>query len=190
MAATPQVPAQGEARQRRRRRAAVAAQLLALAPDSAGSLDWDSLERAPGWLALPGDELTALIHRVGALVAAPQLRLWIDGARLDAARSAVGAAFLQSLLARRDNTLLPRDVTPCPRIEVAEQVAPALHGAGAAVLLAATPTAALRKLLSAAWAAAPAAMATELAQSQIAQAQALAAEGKPQPQPPVTKEHR
>jgi hypothetical protein len=83
--------------------------------------------------------------RVGAVVSAPGMRLWIDAARLAAARGAVGDAFLRRLLAQPDLAGLPS----LPRVASPAGVIPALQAAGAAVLLATLPSA-LRGVASAA----------------------------------------
>ncbi len=160
--------ASDDARERRRQRAAVAQRLRQRAPDAVGTLDWDALDAAPGWLALPEDQLTRFECQVGALLCAPSLRLWIDGARLNAARGAVGAPFLQALRALPSSQILPGNVAPSPRIDHAEQVAPALRAAGASVLLASMLPGPLRLVVGAALApATPAPMAGPLAQSLI-----------------------
>ncbi len=158
-----------DARERRRQRAALAQRLRQRAPDAVGTLDWDALDAAPAWLALPEDELTRFECQVGALLCAPLLRLWIDGARLNAARSAVGAPFLQALRALPSTQILPGNVAPSPRIDHAEQVAPLLRAAGASVLLASMLPGPLRLVVGTALApATPAQMAGPLAQSLIA----------------------
>jgi hypothetical protein len=158
-----------DARERRRQRAAIAQRLRQRAPDAVGTLDWDALDAAPTWLALAEDELIRFECQVGALLCAPLLRLWIDGARLNAARSAVGATFLQALRALPSTQILPGNVAPSPRIDHAEQVAPALRAAGASVLLASMLPGPLRLVVGAALApATPAQMAGPLAQSLIA----------------------
>jgi len=163
-----------DARERRRRRAAIAQRLRQRASEAVGTLDWDALDDAPAWLALPEDELTRFECQVGALLCAPLLRLWIDGARLNAARSAVGAPFLQALRALPSAQILPGNVAPSPRIDHAEQVAPQLRAAGVSVLLASMPPGPLRLVVGSALApATPAQMAGPLAQSLIARVQTL-----------------
>jgi len=87
------------ARERHRRRGAIAARLLDAAPDAAAALDWDALDRGPAWLAAPDTDLALEQRRIGAALNAAAIRLWIDRRRLAAARSAVGDAFLRALLA-------------------------------------------------------------------------------------------
>ncbi len=169
----------------RRRRAAVAERLIARAPDTVKDVDWDALDRAPAWLALPDAQLLELQRQVGALVHAPQMRLWIDGARLAAARAAIGDSLLQSLLAQREAPL-PRDVLPLPRIDAASQVAAKLQAVGAAVLLASIPSGALRHAVATVLGQAGApALACELAQSLVARAQSLAPDAR-RPTPDVS----
>jgi hypothetical protein len=129
--------------ERRARRAALAMLAIEHAPALAPTLDWDTLDAAPAWLAQPTASFDELARRAGAVLCAPAMRLWIDSARLAAARAAVGDVFLRALLARPDVPALPRG----PRIDTAADVAAALPSAGAAVLLAALP-AALRGVAS------------------------------------------
>jgi hypothetical protein len=167
-----------DSRTRRQQRAAVAQRLRTQAPDAVATLDWDALDDAPGWLALPDAELARFECQVGAMLYAPALRLWIDGARLNAARAALGAPFLQALRALPSTQVLPNNVAPCPRIDSAEQVAPLLRGAGASVLLASMLPGPLRLVVGAALApATPAPMAGPLAHSLIARAITLASGG-------------
>ena len=91
-----------EVRERRRRRAAIAARLLASGADAMSAIDWEMLETAPPWLALPDAKLATLQRQIGALIYAPEIRLWIDGPRLKAARTTLGDTFMQTLLAQRD----------------------------------------------------------------------------------------
>jgi len=161
---------------RRRQRARLAEQLIARAPHAIHALDWDALDAAPEWMAWSAAPLEALQLQVGALVLAPDIRLWIDAPRLSAAERALGSPLLHALLALPDGEMLPRDVTPAPRIERAEQVAPSLRACGAGVLLAAVPAGALRQaatlLLTPTR---PSPMAGALARSLVARAAQLAA---------------
>lgn len=166
-------PATTDAAMRRHRRAAVARRLLAAAPDAAGSLDWDTLDTAPTWIALSDTELMVLARQVGAVLCAASVRLWIDGARLGAARTALGGPFLQALLALPDAQVLPRNVAPCPRIDSAEQVAPVLRTSGLGVLLASLPSGPLRRAASALLGSTASAMAPALAQALVSRAQTL-----------------
>ena len=59
----------------RLRRAGVAQRLLASAPQAAAALDWDTLARAPAWLALPEDDFATFQCRVGAVLCSGALRL-------------------------------------------------------------------------------------------------------------------
>ena len=158
-----------DARQHRHQRAAIAQRLRQRAPEAVATLDWDALDGAPTWLALSDDELTRFECQVGALLCAPALRLWIDGARVNAVRAAIGAPFLQALRALPSTQILPSNVAPSPRIDSAEQVAPQLRSAGGSVLLASMPPGPLRLVVGSALApATPAQMAGPLAQSLIA----------------------
>jgi hypothetical protein len=163
-----------EGHARRRQRAAIARRLRQRAPEAVSTLDWDALDAAPTWLALPEDELNRFECQVGAMLCAPSLRLWIDGARLNAARTAVGAPFLQALRALPSTQILPHNVAPSPRIDNAEQVAPMLRAAGASVLLASMLPGPLRLVVGTALApATPAQMAGPLAQSLLARVMTL-----------------
>src|SRR5262245_45979411 len=171
-----------DVRERRRRRAGVAARLLASGADAISAIDWDMLDKAPAWLALPEADLATLQRQVGALVYASQMRLWIDGARLGAARVAIGEAFMQALLGQRDLVAFPPDSIALPRIEHASKVPTNLQIVGAAVLLASMPQGSMRRVVTAAMApTAPAAMAAEMAQSLVSRAQALAAQSSASP---------
>ncbi len=178
----PMVP--NEARERRRRRAAIAARLLAGGADAVCTVDWDTLSAAPAWLAMTEDKRATLQRQIGALLYAPEIRLWIDGARLGAARVALGESFLQALLAQRDLLSFPNDSVARPRIDLAEQVPAHLQLVGTAVLLASLPAGPLQHAVGAALgstAAAP--IAVEMARSLVARAQALAAHGRSTPRP-------
>ncbi|HSW24123.1 MAG TPA: hypothetical protein VLJ62_15275 [Burkholderiaceae bacterium] len=167
--------ASADGRTKRQLRAVVAQRLRSRAADAVASLDWDALDAAPGWLALPDAELQRFEAQVGAILCAPMLKLWIDGPRLSAARAALGAGFLQALRALPSTQILPSNVAPCPRIDSAEQVAAQLRSTGASVLLASMQPGPLRLVVAAAMApATPAAMVAPLAQSLIAQAITLA----------------
>jgi hypothetical protein len=163
---------------RRRQRAAVAEQLIARAPHAVDSIDWDTLDGAPEWMAWEASRLEALQQQVGALVLAPELRLWIDAPRLGAALRALGAPVLRALLALPDGEMLPRDVTPAPRIERADQVAPSLRTCGASVLLASLPSGELRQAAALLLAPTrPSPMAGALARSLVVRAMQIA--GRP-----------
>lgn len=165
---------------RRRQRAAVAEQLIARAPHAVDAIDWDTLDGAPEWMAWGAEPLAALQHQVGALVLAPEMRLWIDAPRLAAATRVLGAPLLQALLALPDGEMLPRDVTPAPRIERADHVAPSLRACGASVLLASLSGGELRQaaalLLTPTR---PSPMAGALARSLVVRAMQLAAQLAP-----------
>jgi len=159
----------------RQRRAAIAARLLAASPAAAAALDWDLLDAAPDWLAWPEAVVTRLQQRVGACAQAASLRLWIDAPRLAAARDAVGAAYLDALLAL-PAPALPSAVDAGAAIDSAARVAPVLRATGASVLLAALPHGALRRAVEALTAPVHASdMAVPLAESLLAHALALAA---------------
>jgi hypothetical protein len=171
-----------DVRERRRRRAVVAARLLASGADAISAIDWDMLDKAPAWLALPEADLATLQRQVGALAYASEMRLWIDGARLGAARAALSEAFMQALLGQRDLVAFPPDALALPRIDHASKVPTNLQIVGAAVLLASMPQGSMRRVVTAAMApTAPAPMAAEIAQSLVNRAQALAAQSSASP---------
>lgn len=159
----------------RRRRAAVARHLQAGAPAIAVRLDWNALDAAPGWLTLPEADLSRLARRIGAVRVAPSLRLWIDASRVAAAKDAIGAQFLQSLLALPEARMpLPRDMAKEAEIDSADQVAPMLHATGLAALLASLPAGDLRDAATVTWAPAkPAAMSDLLARMLVSRVRAL-----------------
>jgi len=181
----PRDEATGDAGSRRRHRATIARRLLAAAPHAAAGLDWDTLDAAPAWLALGDAELMVLARQVGAVLCASSIRLWIDGARIGAARTALGASFLQALQTLPDTQVLPRNVAPCPRIDSAEQVAPMLRTSGVGVLLASLPGGPLRRAAVATLGSTASAMAPALAQALVARAQSLTARTPPRTPGPV-----
>jgi hypothetical protein len=127
----------------RRRRAAIAEQLLLAAPDAAADIEWDVLDRAPAWLALDATASDRLQCRVGALLCGAELRLWIDRPRVAAARAAVGERFWKALLAQAP---LPAALPPTPaRLGEDAPVPRQLQSLGAAVLLATLEAPALRR---------------------------------------------
>ena len=156
----------------RRHRTMVAARLIHQAPRLAATLDWDTLDNTPTWLSLPDDELTALQCRIGALLYSRAMRLWIDGARLGAARAVLGEPFLHGLLTQPDAAAVPAGAMKLPRIETALQVGPLLRATGASVLLASLPAGPLQGAAAALLAPAVAAeMHPELAQTLISRAE-------------------
>jgi hypothetical protein len=157
----------------RERRAAIAQRLLDLAPAAVGAIDWDALDRAPDWLALPDASFLILQARLGALLHLPAMRLWIDGPRLAATRVLLGEAVLDDLMSHPDSAM-PFGLTPCARIESATQVGPALRATGVSVLLAALPRGPLRDALRRALAPVePSRMTPELAETLIVRARLM-----------------
>jgi hypothetical protein len=131
---------------RRQHRAAVARRVVEKAPAVAAELDWGLLAVAPAWLALSEADLGVFARRVGAVLCAPAVRLWIDGPRIAAVRSAVGGDFLQALLAETDVPAI--EAGGQPRLDSAERVPTLLQATGSGVLLAALPHGALRRAAS------------------------------------------
>lgn len=135
---------------KRRQRAEFAARLLAEVPRAAGVLDWAALDAAPAWLGLGPAARALFARRVGAVLAAPALRLWIAAPQIAAAQAAVGTDWWQALLARSDWPTLPPATPAWPSDGPADAagIAAWLQAAGAAVLLAALPHGALRHVAS------------------------------------------
>jgi hypothetical protein len=160
--------------ERRHQRAAVARRMLDKAADVAPTLDWAMLGLAPEWLALPEPALALLARRVGAVLCAPAVKLWIDGPRIAAARTALGDAFLQALLAEHDVPAI--EPAGRPRLDAAEQVGALLQATGAGVLLASLAPGPLQRAASGVLGASVAiAMPPAVAHSLIARAHALEA---------------
>ena len=163
--------------ERRRRRAALAERLLAQAADIAPAIDWQTLDSAPPWLSLPATALTTLARRLGALLCAPALRLWIDRPRLAAAHAAVGAPFLQAVLAQPDGPALQPALATQLQLAAADRVGALLQSSGVAVLLATLPPGTLERAAAAMLAPAAALdVAPQTALELVAHEQALAEE--------------
>ncbi len=96
------VPAMHEMRTRRAHRAAVARTLLdgslASTPE-ATAVEWRQLGELPEWCLWPADARLRLLRVTGALFAAPGMRLWIDGRRIEIARTLIGTATLARVMA-------------------------------------------------------------------------------------------
>ena len=151
-------------RRRRRRRGLAARQLVSLAFAGAlaepGRWDWDTLGSLPPWCLLD-EPARRRLQRVAALLfIGPELRLWIDRARLDAAAALVGADALAAAIEVADRRFASGADDPAPvagatpafaapgagavdadAAEVAVALAARLDGIGAAVLLATLPDA-------------------------------------------------
>ncbi|MEO7244759.1 MAG: hypothetical protein ABIX12_06395 [Rubrivivax sp.] len=165
---------------RRAHRAALARRLVSCAPEACAALDWDALGRAPDWLALTESERDGLQSRIGALLYARAVRLWIDGPRLDAARTVLGDTFLETLLTQPDEQSIPTALADVPPIATAAHVAPTWQTVGASVLLASLAPGPLRQAAKALLGpVAPSAMAHEFAVSLVARA--VAQDGRAAP---------
>ena len=96
------VPAMHDMRARRAHRAAVARTLLdgslASTPE-ATTVEWRQLGELPEWCLWPADARLRLLRVTGALFAAPGMRLWIDGRRIEIARTLIGTATLARVMA-------------------------------------------------------------------------------------------
>lgn len=130
-------------RARRAHRAAVARALLqghaALGAD-APAVDWDQLAELPAWCLWPAPVRLHLVRVTGALFAAPGMRLWIDGRRLEVARTLIGAATLARVMAC---PALPMQAPPVPPSGDLERL---FDGSGRAVMLGSLPAAWMRGL--------------------------------------------
>ena len=148
--ATPPSRAPSPAAWRRRHRADVARQLMAEVPQAARALDWPTLAEAPAWLTLSRNAQRLFARRVGSVLAAPALRLWIAAPQIAAAQAARGEDWWKALMARPDWPALPPQLSPWPEGAATDPagVAAVLHEAGAAVLLATLPHGALRHAAS------------------------------------------
>lgn len=157
------------ARERRHLRARVAWRLLARrapAPAPSGSGEWPAtatltidewqvLDGAPCWLGLESADLQRWLCRIGAVFCAPALSLWIDARRTRAARAAVGAAFMDRLMAAQDLPS-PAGIAPLPNggeamlrgQDAAAAIEELLRATGAAVIVNAMGRGALRQAVS------------------------------------------
>jgi hypothetical protein len=130
-------------RARRAHRAAVARALLqgqaALGADTP-AVDWGQLADLPAWCLWPAPARLHLVRVTGALFAAPGMRLWIDGRRLEVARTLIGAATLARVMAC---PALPIQAPPVPPTGDLERL---FDGTGRAVMLASLPAAWMRGL--------------------------------------------
>ena len=122
--------------EQRRLMAACASRILDAGDDLCQRLSWQTLSHCPDWLGLPDSIFASLQRRLGAIVYASQIRLWIDQPRLAAARDAVGAPWLHRLCSQREIVPLPMQGFDREPIDHAGQVVGALSRAGAALLTA------------------------------------------------------
>ena len=171
-----------ETRERRRRRATIAARVLASGADAISAIDWEMLDKAPAWLALPDAKLATLQRQIGALLYASRSGCGstVPAWPRRAARSATPSCRRCSRNATCRHSR--SDASARPRIDSAEKVATHLQVVGAAILLASMPQGALRRVVTVAMApTAPAPIATELAHALVARAQTLASQGSASP---------
>jgi len=118
------------ARALRAHRADVARALAAEAPAHEGApSDWAQLAQLPPWCLWAPPARARLVRIVGALFAAPGMRLWIAGAQIEAARALIGASLFDSVLR---HPALPMQA---PSLPPDDELAALLDGAGRAVLL-------------------------------------------------------
>ena len=128
----PLLPALHDMRTRRAHRASVARAILegplASAPE-ASVVDWPQLAELPAWCLWPDAARLRLVRVVGALFAAPGMRLWIDGRRLEIARTLIGTATLARVMA------CPALPTQAPPVPPAGDLQRLFDSAGRAVML-------------------------------------------------------
>jgi len=118
------------ARALRAHRADVARSLAADLPAHDGApFDWAQLAQLPAWCLWPAPARARLARVVGALFAAPGMRLWIAGAQIEAARALIGARLFESVLCH------PALPTQAPALPLDDELPALLDGAGRAVLL-------------------------------------------------------
>jgi hypothetical protein len=147
-----------DAAAQRAQRAAVARALEGRAPRQAAGLDWQALDDAPPWIALDDNSLRLLRRRVGSVLLAPALRLWISAAKVNAARATLGDDWWRRLLEHQpwpdwSSELAQWGDWPADAPSTPEAVAAVLDEAGGAVMLGTVPHGALRHAVSQALAA-------------------------------------
>jgi hypothetical protein len=126
-------------RARRAHRADVARALAAEAPPRDDlAIEWAQLGQLPPWCLWAPSPRARLVRIVGALFAAPGMRLWIAGAQIAAARALVGADLFERVLR---HPALPLHAPPLP---LDDELGALLDGAGRAVLLGSLGTAWMR----------------------------------------------
>ncbi|MCK9689528.1 hypothetical protein [Scleromatobacter humisilvae] len=125
-------PAMHDMRTRRAHRAAVARTLLdgplASAPEAV-AVEWRQLGELPDWCLWPADARLRLVRVTGALFAAPGMRLWIDGRRIEIARTLIGTATLARVMA------CPALPIQAPAVPPSGDLQRLFDGSGRAVLL-------------------------------------------------------
>ncbi|MEW6704696.1 MAG: hypothetical protein AB1430_07590 [Pseudomonadota bacterium] len=114
-------------RERRAHRSEVARSLAATA--WAHPVPWAQLGELPEWCLWPDEQRARLVRVAGALFAAPGMRLWIDAARLRAARSLVGERLFDRVM---QSPALPAQA---PGVPDRGDLARLLDTAGRSVLL-------------------------------------------------------
>jgi hypothetical protein len=126
-------------RQQRAHRAEVARALAATAwSHEPHAVPWRQLGELPGWCLWRNERRAQLVRLAGALFAAPGMRLWIDAARLRAARALVGERLFDRVMQSRG---LPGEA---PAVPERGDLARLLDSAGRAVLLGSLPAAWMR----------------------------------------------
>lgn len=136
----------------RRHRAAVAETLLRSGRTSAHAVDWASLGEAPAWLGWPAPMLERFALRVGTVMLAPALRLWIAMPAIKTAQAAMGGDWWARLMAHGAWPEVPIDWPHALGLEAqrldAQELAATFRAAGHAVLLATLPHGSLRHAAS------------------------------------------
>jgi len=118
-------------RARRAHRAAVARTLLQDPPKAVpgAAIGWGQLAELPTWCLWTDDARLRLVRVVGALFAAPGMRLWIDGRRLAIARTLIGTTTLARVMA------CPALPSRAPAVPPAGDLQRLFDASGRAVLL-------------------------------------------------------
>jgi len=169
-------------RERRARRAAVA---LNLVSNSAGQElqppSWQQLSDLPDWCLWSDAPRAQLVRVAGALFAAPGMRLWIDAARLQAARALIGERLFDAVMS---SPALPAQA---PSVPSSGDLARLLDTAGRAVLLGSLGAAWMRSFVAPRLPAAdaqsplcPAAVARPLTAQALALLASMSAEVRPE----------
>ncbi len=132
-----------QVRERRARRAAVALNLVSSgAGHELQSPSWQQLSDLPDWCLWPEGPRAQLVRVAGALFAAPGMRLWIDAARLQAARALIGDRLFDAVMS---SPVLP---SQAPSVPSSGDLARLLDTAGRAVLLGSLGAAWMRSFIA------------------------------------------
>lgn len=132
----------------RQMRAATARRLLALYEQDALAeperWTWEEIDRMPLWCLLPTSQRERVQRVTGALMMAPEMRLWISAQPLDEAERLLGVDTLAAILERADALSESQAQGNPPHIDedarsLAEGLDARMMAAGASVLTASLP---------------------------------------------------